>query len=109
MLTREEAKEKLWSNGHSDSNWIIDKIYDEHEEQLKEAYIDGSNSTNELIQSLYKQQRCGEGKQQRRGVGKPQRCGSLHHSTVSCSVGLDHRPFWSLSVSIALATYSLSG
>lgn len=34
-MTRKEAKEKLWSNGHSDSNWIIDKIYDDILQQLK--------------------------------------------------------------------------
>ena len=34
-MTREEAKERLWSNGHSDSNWIIDKIYDDILQQLK--------------------------------------------------------------------------
>ena len=54
-MTLEEALEALWSNGHSDSNWIINKIFNDHEVQLKQAYINGSNSTNELVQSLYKQ------------------------------------------------------
>lgn len=49
-MTREEAKETFWSNGHGDSNWIIDKIFDDHEKELKQAYIDGSNSNNKLIQ-----------------------------------------------------------
>ena len=35
MLTREDAKEVLWGNGHIDSAWIIDKIYDEHEAQME--------------------------------------------------------------------------
>jgi len=46
-MTRSEAKEALWSNGHSDSNWIIDKIYNDFEEQLdmekRKAYLDGLN------------------------------------------------------------------
>lgn len=77
-MTREEAKELLlsqckilntysWSDDRkaydvpkyvlSDSKTLklINKIYDEHEAEMKQAYIDGSNSCNELIQSLYKQ------------------------------------------------------
>ena len=34
-MTREDAREALWSNGHGDSNWIIAKIYNDHEAQLK--------------------------------------------------------------------------
>ncbi len=34
-MTREEARDALWSNGHGDSNWIIAKIYNDHEAQLK--------------------------------------------------------------------------
>ena len=34
---------------------MLEEIFNDHEAQLKQAYIDGSNSTNELIQSLYKQ------------------------------------------------------
>ena len=67
-MTRENIKQYLLQIKQKDgeevlsNRWqpdilveIIDKIYDEHEAQLKQAYIDGSNSTNELIQSLYKQ------------------------------------------------------
>lgn len=38
-MTRKEAKEKLWSNGHSDSNWIIDKIYDDFESNFTRVEI----------------------------------------------------------------------
>ena len=64
MLTREQAYEIMSYHEYIMFNYnygtvagrdIIDKIYDEHEAQLKQAYMDGSNSTNELIQSLYKQ------------------------------------------------------
>lgn len=65
-MTREEAKDKMLTESVQYKNGLrtvalrkinnfIDKIFDEHEVQLKQAYIDGSNSTNELIQSLYKQ------------------------------------------------------
>ena len=65
MLTKAEALNKLneikRNSQHNGYMWASDvedlfcKIYDEHEAQLKQAYIDGSNSCNELIQSLYKQ------------------------------------------------------
>ena len=34
-MTREDARDALWSNGHGDSNWLIDKIFNDHEAQLK--------------------------------------------------------------------------
>ena len=34
-MTREDARDALWSNGHGDSNWIIDQIFNDHEAQLK--------------------------------------------------------------------------
>ena len=34
---------------------MLEEIFNDHEAQLKQAYINGSNSTNELIQQLYKQ------------------------------------------------------
>lgn len=67
MLTREEAKQLILNASKEDTSSpkncihlltfhkFLEKIYDEHEAEMKEAYIDGSNSTNELIQSLYKQ------------------------------------------------------
>ena len=66
-MTREEFKQKVYRKSKSDEsmypNYIhllslypfIEQLFDEHEAQLKQAYINGSNSTNELIQSLYKQ------------------------------------------------------
>ena len=67
-MTRENIKQYLLQIKQKDGDevlsnrWqpdilveIIDKIYDEHEPEMKQAYIDGSNSCNELIQSLYKQ------------------------------------------------------
>ena len=68
-MTREEKDECLKSMqqckidcaGNIDgfTKWevekLLNKIYDEHEAEMKQAYIDGSNSCNELIQSLYKQ------------------------------------------------------
>jgi hypothetical protein len=73
-MTREEAKQNVflhtgmdaiehYSSGFVDGVWIlrtdvinfINQIFDEHEVELKQAYINGSNSTNELIQSLYRQ------------------------------------------------------
>ena len=67
-MTRENIKQYLLQIKQKDGDeilsnrWqpdilveIIDKIYDEHEAEMKQAYIDGSNSCNELIQSLHKQ------------------------------------------------------
>ena len=58
-MLREEAIEFIEQVGTDldfiDIELVVNKIYDEHEAQLKQAYIDGSNSCNELIQSLYKQ------------------------------------------------------
>ena len=36
-------------------NIVLSEIFNDHEAQLKQAYIDGSNSTNELVQSLHRQ------------------------------------------------------
>ena len=56
-MTREEALQVLIIKANKGAfvEDIINQIFDEHEVQLKQAYVDGSNSTNELIQSLYKQ------------------------------------------------------
>lgn len=62
-MTREEAKDIVFNyalgqkinDGINTLDEIIDQIFDEHEVELKQAYINGSNSTNELIQSLYRQ------------------------------------------------------
>ena len=59
-MTREDAKAKLDAIDFLDLQIdivsdIIDQIYDEHEENIKQEYIDGSNSNNELIKSLHKQ------------------------------------------------------
>ena len=66
MITREQSKEELLGYLYIDGvlpkivnrkyvEDLFNKIYDEHEAEMKQAYIDGSNSCNELIQSLYKQ------------------------------------------------------
>ena len=34
-MTREDAREALWSNGHGDSNWIIAKIFNDHETAIE--------------------------------------------------------------------------
>ena len=34
---------------------LVDEIYDDFEAELKQSYINGSNSCNDLIQNLYKQ------------------------------------------------------
>ena len=51
-MTREE-----YLQIYTDASYarVVNQIFNDHEAQLKQAYIDGSNSTNELIQSLYKQ------------------------------------------------------
>ena len=60
-MTLENATQNLWKahcnfyDPRKAMNIVIDKIFNDHEAQLKQAYINGSNSTNELIQSLYKQ------------------------------------------------------
>ena len=34
---------------------VIDQIFKDHKEELKQSYIDGSKSCNDLIQHLYAQ------------------------------------------------------
>ena len=64
-MTREEAKDKMLTESVQYKNGLrtvalrkinnfIDKIFDEHEKELKQAYIDGSNSNNKLIQFYLK-------------------------------------------------------
>jgi hypothetical protein len=56
-MTREEAKDIVFNyalgqkinDGINTLDEIIDKIFDDHEKELKQAYIDGSNSNNKLI------------------------------------------------------------
>ena len=63
-LTREEAKEFMWLENHKNPvviKWqhhktirdlvekLIDKIYDDFEEELKKAYIEGSNDAWKAI------------------------------------------------------------
>ena len=66
-MLREYTHRKIEQEAKSDSSMhenyihvlvakmIVNEIFNDHEAQLKQAYIDGSNSCNELIQSLYKQ------------------------------------------------------
>ena len=51
-LTMSQCSSVEFCKGYNEA---IDKIFDELEAQLKQAYIDGSNSNNELIKSLHKQ------------------------------------------------------
>lgn len=64
-MTREEAKDKAvfeaidyFMNSNEDKlkalQKHIDKIFDEYEKELKQSYIDGSNSNNELIKFYLK-------------------------------------------------------
>lgn len=62
MLTREEFVEKLNFHCKIDGKevWVnimplIKTLFDEHEAELKQAYIDGSNSNNGLIKFYLKQ------------------------------------------------------
>ena len=52
-MTREEALTRDGTLPYSREN-LINQIFDEHEEELKKAYIDGSNSNNELIKFYLK-------------------------------------------------------
>ena len=55
-MTREEAKQNTWrahcnfDDPRKAIHIVIDQIFDEHEKELKQSYIDGSNSNNGLIQ-----------------------------------------------------------
>lgn len=54
-MTREEAKGAIIKAITGDIEiQVIDQIFDEHEAELKQAYIDGSNSNNGLIQFYLK-------------------------------------------------------
>ena len=61
-MTREEAKDICFNyalgqkinDGINTLDEIIDQIFDDFEQQLKQAYIDGSNSNNELIKFYLK-------------------------------------------------------
>lgn len=56
-MTREEALQVLIIKANKGSfvEDIINQIFDEHEKELKQAYIDGSNSNNGLIKFYLKQ------------------------------------------------------
>ena len=59
-MTREDAiSDAIHYARHKNRDSLIEScindIFNYHEAQLKQAYINGSNSTNELVQSLYKQ------------------------------------------------------
>lgn len=61
-MTREKFIEELNFNCKVDGKevWLnimpcLEKLLDEHEEELKQAYIDGSNSNNGLIKFYLKQ------------------------------------------------------
>ena len=59
-MTREEAiglyiDEDSCCQGRVDVIRLINYIFDEHEKELKQYYIDGSNSNNKLIQFYLKQ------------------------------------------------------
>ena len=66
-MTRQQAKQLILNASKEDTSSpkncihlltlhkLLEKIYDDFEAQLKQAYIDGSNSNNELIKSLHKQ------------------------------------------------------
>ena len=63
-MTRESEKSKIRMsvivdgkhiNSLKKADEVIDKIFDEHEAELKQAYIDGSNSNNGLIKFYLKQ------------------------------------------------------
>ena len=66
-MTLEEAKRAIYKASKDDTSSpkdcihllclhkLLEQIYDEHEAELKQAYIDVSNSNNELIKSLHKQ------------------------------------------------------
>lgn len=51
-MTRDEALQVLIIKANKGAfvEDIINQIFDDHEKELKQAYIDGSNSNNKLIQ-----------------------------------------------------------
>ena len=66
-MTRQQAKQFILNASKEDTSSpkncihllilhkFLEKIYDDFEAQLKQAYIYRSNSNNELIKSLHKQ------------------------------------------------------
>ena len=63
-MTRESEKSKIRMsvivdgkhiNSLKKADEVINQIFDEHEAELKQAYIDGSNSNNGLIKFYLKQ------------------------------------------------------
>lgn len=58
-MTREETKEFVrhhpsLKDKADNWNWLIDKIYDDFEEELKKAYIEGSNDNYKALKEAGK-------------------------------------------------------
>ena len=59
-MTREQSKEKLWKAHFNGDNprramdSVIDQIYNDHEAQLKQAWIDGSKANYESLKKAGK-------------------------------------------------------
>lgn len=84
-MTREEAiglyiDEDSCCQGRVDVIRLINYIFDEHEKELKQSYIDGSNSNNELIKFYLKHI------EELEELIKPKMCDDCMFDYCGCSV-----------------------